>query len=77
MSWDDEAHEAAEYAAMPAGYDTWKGATPPEYDELEPRPATNRRADLQPWMCGQRVQFWACSQRKGHPGRCNTFAELP
>lgn len=61
-----------------AGYDAWKGATPPEYEFLGERPGRERRRPVEPWMCQARLypqHRWLCTRPANHNGGCNNFGE--
>jgi hypothetical protein len=61
-----------------AGYDTWKTATPPEYEFLDEPPRPSRRTPVEPWMCGLRLypqHAWLCTKPAGHTDGCDTFGE--
>lgn len=68
-------HESSSGGGLPADYDEWRLATPPEYEEREERPPT--RIHLLPeGACGREYYPWLCTLPAGHhrSGQlCNTL----
>jgi hypothetical protein len=65
---------ASSSGGLPADYDTWRLATPPEYEEREERPPA--RIHLLPeGACGRRSHPWLCTLPAGHPANCNSLTE--